>query len=615
MKDVAESDGDFSGEPPAWANTRQELGDATPNFRIVQGGLYHKNGICWGLLLDADTGSRSYLDSEQIITRVSGGCEKGDDGVLSLKRNQGEDDKMVKLLKSTMDKKSPVIGIIGDKCQLLGRKLPHRFCVLAFFNVTHIWFEKTNDMVGAKVRFEKIDLEMKSWWATKTLPSPPALLDRVYAEPESSQCSHCGRSSVRVYREGWVCLQPSCPQFWSWNKDQLTFSAAFLNSRRRPDEQTQPKRDLVRAGYDAGRHHMLAWREGIVCPLCRRCISRKHWKGWRCSEDATNPCTYEKVFNWPLVQLNEVQGQSRSLHSKRGLIQPEVDTSSTSVYRKRTYTLPNVGTVTHFIACEEVNGRPNGADDIFMQLQQRDLGLKRFELLQSVVPGTLTAHFAVNYGMPYKYVVAVDSKPFSEAPSELLKGLGLLKWATDMGTSGSAEPPNEMLVLGYLEGMKIGYHDDGEKSLGPTIATLSIGSKSNMSIRVKSKYYFGTTKAKPLDDDPAPQGCLFFTERTALKEQLLKGEITRAEYNERRRSFLKPNKGTPPPLIQLDVRHGDLVVMDGVALQKYYEHSVTPTDKLRYALTARHIKLDHVPKEDQQKGEFKLSPDQVFDGQ
>lgn len=60
--------------------------------------------------------------------------------------------------------------------------------------------------------------------------------------------------------------------------------------------------------------------------------------------------------------------------------------------------------------------------------------------------------------MPYKYVVSVDSKPFNEAPGEILRALGRLCWATKEAVSPDEyfHPPNELLALGYFEDMKIG---------------------------------------------------------------------------------------------------------------------------------------------------------------
>ena len=63
--------------------------------------------------------------------------------------------------------------------------------------------------------------------------------------------------------------------------------------------------------------------------------------------------------------------------------------------------------------------------------------------------------------MPYKYVVSVDSKGFDKAPDEILRSLGRLSWAEKAvaSTGGDFLPPNELLMLGYFEDMKIGVND------------------------------------------------------------------------------------------------------------------------------------------------------------
>lgn len=59
--------------------------------------------------------------------------------------------------------------------------------------------------------------------------------------------------------------------------------------------------------------------------------------------------------------------------------------------------------------------------------------------------------------MPYKFVVSVDSKGFSEAPAEIMSALGRLTWATEQAVNNEKPlAPNEMLVVGYLEDMAMG---------------------------------------------------------------------------------------------------------------------------------------------------------------
>lgn len=54
--------------------------------------------------------------------------------------------------------------------------------------------------------------------------------------------------------------------------------------------------------------------------------------------------------------------------------------------------------------------------------------------------------------------------------------------------------------------------------------------------------------------------------------------------------------------------------VDVCGLIECVQHSVIPEKKLRFALTARYIKPEHVDKKELNKGEFALSPDQIYDG-
>lgn len=95
-----------------------------------------------------------------------------------------------------------------------------------------------------------------------------------------------------------------------------------------------------------------------------------------------------------------------------------------------------------------------------------------------------------------------------------------------------------------------------------------------MYIRMKYKYYQGFSKAKKLlDDDPVLEGCKFEDQRRTLKEQLMTGEITKETYDILRGNvlFKHGRNGEAPPKIKMELNHGDLVVMHGENLQKYYE--------------------------------------------
>ncbi|GKT42462.1 uncharacterized protein ColSpa_02643 [Colletotrichum spaethianum] len=175
-----------------------------------------------------------------------------------------------------------------------------------------------------------------------------------------------------------------------------------------------------------------------------------------------------------------------------------------------------------------------------------------------------------NWGAPYKFAVNVHSKPFSEAPDSVIGALKRMQWAgqtsvaiTNDAMDAYAQLPdysemarcatltedfadfNELLSIGYMEEDKISYHDDGEDTLGPTVATLSLGSPALMTFKMKKAYAGKEKKA-----------------------------------------------------LQLTIFHGDLVVMHGTRIHQAYLHEVVPKGKRRFALTCRKIVLENIEDDD-----------------
>ncbi|KAK2766113.1 hypothetical protein FQN54_007628 [Arachnomyces sp. PD_36] len=623
------------GDPPAWAETRPELCDAIPWFRSSQGGCYYVKGYCWGLLLDADCGTRSYIDDEVIITRVGGGCEKDEQGNLVLTKDHDEKSPIFRSLLNSMKNSVPIGLVVGNRISGCKTKIPHRYNVMDFFRITDIWYERVGKKTGGKLRLEKIDLGTTSWWAAKDSDAPLPLDQRVFTSPEYPTCNTCGGRSPRVYNESWMCLQRSCSRFFTIRgaspPENLTFYPPFLQQRSSPVNNVRPAFTLVpdllstfpSDDRDCGSVRA-AWK-GIVCPLCKRCIARKFWRGWECEtancgfvhKKAMHPVSLRSII--AEFELGVVGHRPPYIPTGNGNgneIQPGITYMKN--YRKDVFTIEGVGSITHYAANNVVNSRPGGPNDLFAELQVADLGLQRYPLQQSVVAGTLTSHFAVNYGMPYKYVVSVDSRSFADAPPMITRALGRLTWATrdSMEDKTAFQPPNELLTLGYFEDMSIGYHDDGESSLGPTIATLSLGGKATMSIRMKDKYYNGCTAAKKLvADDPILVGCAKFQEKKALEQEFQNGNIDQAGYDRRRGAIVFGVKRREcPAMCVMELNHGDLVVMHGSLLQKYFEHSVVPDQNLRFALTSRYVIPSQVDQSEHWKGDFSLGPDQEYDG-
>ena len=227
------------------------------------------------------------------------------------------------------------------------------------------------------------------------------------------------------------------------------------------------------------------------------------------------------------------------------------------------------------------------------------------ELPKGVNPGDLMMAFSVNFGMPYKFVASVASRPFEAAPKAVQDCRYRLNWAARTMLRRSADEIdfNEELVLGYMQGQKIEYHDDGEQGLGPEVATLSLGGDAKMHMRMKAKYYYGVTQSGQLmDEAPVTSGVLPAEKhRTRVQAwQELQQHHGTGRQAKRKEIAAKygmksaPKNASTPDLVTVTLGHGDIVIMDGYDVQKYLEHKVVAEDHLRFALTCRTVLADHL---------------------
>lgn len=273
-----------------------------------------------------------------------------------------------------------------------------------FFRITDIWYERVGKFAGAKIRFEKLDLASKSWWATKDAADPLPFEQRdTVVSGECYTCKACLEASPKVYSEGWMCLWSSCPEFWILNglspPKNLTYAPEFLSKRSQQSKFVNPPHSLVPDLLSTLRKEdvdiasaRVAWK-GIVCPQCKHCISRKYWRGWVCD---TENCEFRYEQQFHPVSLRSVLpepemgafGHALPYFGKENTLFPAMEYMKN--YRKDTFELSGVGVVTHFAANTTINRRPGGPNDLFNQLQVEDLGLRRYPITPS--PGRIFAH-------------------------------------------------------------------------------------------------------------------------------------------------------------------------------------------------------------------------------
>lgn len=456
------------GQPLVWAEQRQALCETLPYYRAFQSGAYTVDGLGYGFLLDKDCGERAYMDEEVVITRAGGGCKANVSGIMEQADDQCSTSPKITSFLKNKEQFVPVALIVGSKNTTCPSVAPHRYCVMDYFQVTDIWAEKSNRKTCFKFRFEKIDLDAKSWWAPAGSPLPV----RSDAKAARQACKHCNKSTPQVFENGWICLNDACNQFWKLNGHEapanLTYNPVFLKERTSWPSHIKPpfplRPDLLVADNksDVNLAVSLASWKGMACPKCGRCNSRTLWDAWKCQ---TIGCGFTHGIKHTIIDPHAVLPDHGVEFTGHALPQDKFldpitlrEPECVGDWRIHIYDLLPGNHVTHFMANAAINNKPGGAHDMFRALQGADIGLQRFPLAMSAVEGeTLTKHFAVNYGMQYKYIVSVSSKGFSEAPQVVMDALNRLTWAGQYCVSdGSFKDFNEELVLGYFEKQAIG---------------------------------------------------------------------------------------------------------------------------------------------------------------
>ena len=282
-------------------------------------------------------------------------------------------------------------------------------------------------------RLQKVNLKEKSWWAPQNSPLPP--INRDYETKVcQTTCDSCRQDSPLIYNEGWMCVNYACDARGKIGGQAptvpLTFNQEWLNERsqwpsgKMPEHQLAPPLVTDLDGTNLSTSPT-AWG-GFVCPKCQCCNSRIDWAKRICFADG---CDFtEKVAHTVQTHrsllppnVNEVYGHAVSHSEQRGHVQ--FTKQFLGHWVMLTYKLCENNYITHFLANRHINGRPGGANDVFLQLQEGDgLGLKRsymknsigkyfFNLhsshLSNLSPGgskQLTRHFARNFVCTWSFL-------------------------------------------------------------------------------------------------------------------------------------------------------------------------------------------------------------------
>ncbi|PBP16630.1 hypothetical protein BUE80_DR012643 [Diplocarpon rosae] len=542
------------GSPSVWADKRQQLCETLPWYKAYQAGAYTHNGVAYGLMWDSKSAARDLFDDHIIICTLGGGMVEDEAGGMIRKTDRKVDCCYAVAFKNCMDRQMPVGVIIGQgntKCPV---RLLHYYNVLGFFNVTHVWYDLEVKKCWM-VKLQKIG-SARPWWSVKhsgysarTTDSPAIL----------GTCVHCKKESKQIYTEGWVCTNAFCSKNWDFggravDTTNLHYDPSFLQehivtttnppitSLCFPDKTTD---DTLAA-------KTTTFKQGYPCPKCGCCMRRVHWTYFVC--ESTLGCDFEYHPRLKVMDLKESKMHGDYKKGKE-LVESCIikQQFQLGAYEVTQHLIPdeqgkNIGCVAVLRSNKAINKQANGPDALLKLMQSAKLDLKRNPARHGDSRGqVLTSQYGRNFGAKYKFGVKPVSQDFESSPDVILMILKRVTWAAQevVGRYDGQQylAPNELLCLGYHNDSKIGYHDDGESTLGPTVTSLSLGCSATMSFRPKKKNNLLKNLAKP----------------TALK----------------------------PDVLRVHLDHGDIM------------HCVTPHGQTRFALTARHILINKMNVEDQ----------------
>ncbi|CAG8434291.1 1549_t:CDS:2 [Funneliformis mosseae] len=357
-----------------------------------------------------------------------------------------------------------------------------------------------------KFRFEWMtNQEFEPWWETpvETMMMNTLMIDT----PSYDICLVCGNPSIQFY-DIWICLNHLCKLFWKvWNSNQrnwefapqnLTYKPTFLNPGFVPKELLKkplpfsivpPLIPTAQFGFDT--YTSLQWK-GYHCRRCGRVSCRIKWNGWEC-------------FN-----CHKIQSAPRLIIDKSMLVDPyrpvftgpatDCDGSileGSDIFRKRTvlsdgeilmeYKFPEGGHVFHYVSNEKTNKLPDMFLKEFQKIDCANLKRHPVKQLSNMMGSCLfSRQFTLNIGAHYKQALDLDTVPWSSAPKVCKDSFVYMQNIVRNFIVPKAKF-NQMLSAIYMEGQKMSWHDDGDKGVGPVIATLSLGSSAEMKFRRKVK--------------------------------------------------------------------------------------------------------------------------------
>lgn len=215
------------------------------------------------------------------------------------------------------------------------------------------------------------------------------------------------------------------------------------------------------------------------------------------------------------------------------------------------YNFPGDNKIFHYVSNEIYNEMPDNFLKKFQEIDNEHL--KRHPLKSKLGTQLFARQFTLNLGEHYRFALELNTVPWEDAPEVCNDTLMYVKKIIENFVPGVSHDFNQMLVAIYMEGQKMSWHDDGEKGVGPIIASLSLGSPAEMKVRRKPK--------KKVEEASSSKS-------NKKKSNNKKGNTfdEKGDY-----TSIFPIMRRNGPELSLNLNHGDIVIMAGKTLQEFYD--------------------------------------------
>lgn len=284
------------------------------------------------------------------------------------------------------------------------------YVVLSFFFVTNIWQELVQPedhdepYTVSKLMLQRINIETAPiYWKDKSQIARHDGKDTSNSRHDGV-CETCKRPSPQAFvTDTFVCLNQDCQSFF---RDMLSgskldartveYNPVFLghieNYRGSKDDipnifQPAPKVDENGFGTEK------ALRSGMTCPRCGACSRRITWDGWSCENCSFNskafpsPYPLEKVKEEICDRISKLRSEDfahdhTTIMIDRASVEkrhPQVEGETiVTEYILRNDSSEVIGTLVHSRPSEDLRASLNGADKLFKEIQEKDIGLQRY---------------------------------------------------------------------------------------------------------------------------------------------------------------------------------------------------------------------------------------------